>query len=93
MIQSTKGKLIKSVLSGKPKKGFPANIFDRASDLLTALDAAVELGDLRFPPGNRLELLSGDRDGQYSVRINDQWRYCFVWTSSGPDEVELTDYH
>lgn len=57
------------------------------------LDAAVDLGDLRSPPGNRLEQLSGDRAGQHSIRINDQWRICFVWGTSGPENVEIVDYH
>lgn len=60
---------------------------------LLILDAAVTLNDLRVPPGNRLEKLKGDRAGQYSIRINDQWRICFRWTSSGPTEVEIVDYH
>lgn len=57
------------------------------------LDSAVDLKDLRSPPGNRLEALSGDRTGQHSIRINDQWRICFVWTLTGPDRVEIVDYH
>ena len=57
------------------------------------LDAAVTLMDLRVPPGNRLEQLRGDRAGQHSIRVNDQWRICFVWTRNGPDLVEITDYH
>lgn len=57
------------------------------------LDSAVELKDLRSPPGNRLEALSGDRAGQHSIRINDQWRICFVWTLTGPGRVEIVDYH
>ena len=61
--------------------------------MLTALDAAAALEDLRFPPGNRLERLRGDRSGQHSVRINDQWRICFVWTAQGPADVEIVDYH
>ena len=60
--------------------------------MLTALNAAVELEDLRFPPGNHLEKLSGDRKGSHSVRINRQWRIGLVWTDSGPDEVEVVDY-
>ena len=61
--------------------------------MLTAMDAAAALEDLRFPPGNRLERLRGDRNGQHSVRINDQWRICFVWTDQGPADVEIVDYH
>ena len=57
------------------------------------LNAAVVLDDLKAPPGNRLEALSGNRVGQHSVRINDQWRVCFVWTAAGPTETEITDYH
>lgn len=57
------------------------------------LDAAVELSDLRDPPGNRLEKLLGDRAGQYSIRINDQYRICFVWRDHDAHEVEITDYH
>ena len=60
---------------------------------LVILDAAENLGDLRVPPGNRLEKLSGDRAGQHSIRINDQWRICFRWTKVGPEEIEITDYH
>ena len=57
------------------------------------LDAAENLTDLRVPPGNRLELLRGSRAGQHSVRINDQWRICFVWSVAGPSNVEITDHH
>lgn len=60
---------------------------------LAMLNRAEKLDDLRVPPGNRLELLKGDRSGQYSVRINDQYRICFVWSSGGPSEVEIVDYH
>jgi len=60
---------------------------------LDALDAADGLDDLRSPPGNRLEALKDDREGQHSIRINDQWRICFRWTGSGPDAVEIVDYH
>jgi proteic killer suppression protein len=57
------------------------------------LDDAFELRDLKSPPGNRLEQLSGDRMGQHSIRINDQWRVCFLWGENGPEDVEITDYH
>jgi proteic killer suppression protein len=57
------------------------------------LDAAEILADLRVPPGNRLEKLAGDREGQYSIRVDQQWRICFRWTGAGPEDVEITDYH
>lgn len=60
---------------------------------LVMLDAAAVLDDLRVPPGNRLEALRGDRVGQHSIRINQQWRICFVWTAAGPEGVEIVDYH
>lgn len=60
---------------------------------LVILDAAESLQDLRVPPGNRLEKLKGARLGQHSIRINDQWRICFHWTTGGPEDVEITDYH
>ncbi len=60
---------------------------------LLLLDTAVSLDDLRMPPGNRLEALSGSRQGQYSIRINNQWRVCFRWQASGPYDVEIVDYH
>jgi len=60
---------------------------------LVILDAAEELGDLRSPPGNRLEKLSGDRAGEYSIRVNDQWRLCFRWRDGHAHDVELVDYH
>ena len=66
---------------------------DAAARKLARLDQARTLDDLRYPPGNRLELLVGDRAGQYSIRINQQWRICFVWTERGPDQVEIVDYH
>jgi proteic killer suppression protein len=60
---------------------------------LVILDAAETIEDLRVPPGNRLEKLKGDREGQHSVRVNQQWRVCFRWTDAGPEEVEIVDYH
>ena len=60
---------------------------------LAIVNAAARLGDLGSPPGNRLEALGGDRKGQHSIRINDQWRICFVWTERGPENVEICDYH
>ena len=70
-----------------------AAIITVATRKLTQLDAAATLDFLRSPPGNRLESLKGDRKGQHSIRINDQWRICFRWTDAGPEEVEIVDYH
>lgn len=70
-----------------------ADVQRAAQKKLRQLNAAVSINDLRVPPGNRLEKLLGNREGQHSVRINEQYRICFVWTSSGPAEVEITDYH
>jgi proteic killer suppression protein len=64
-----------------------------AQKKLRLLNAAGTLGDLRVPPGNRLEKLSGDRAGQHSIRVNDQFRICFTWTPGGPTDVEIVDYH
>ena len=69
------------------------NIESVAMRKLAMLNRAAILDDLRVPPGNRLERLKGDRAGQYSIRVNDQFRVCFVWTSDGPADVEITDYH
>jgi len=64
-----------------------------ATRKLTQLEAAATLEFLRSPPGNRLEALKGKRDGQHSIRVNDQWRICFRWTPAGPEDVEIVDYH
>ena len=93
MIRSYKDKLSQSIADGSVRKGFPADLVRRAQLVLAVLNAAADINDLRSPPGNRLEKLAGDREGQYSVRINKQWRICFVWTDSGPGDVEVTDYH
>lgn len=69
------------------------NIRSVAERKLQMLDDAVDLRDLRSPPGNRLEQLSGNRSNQLSIRINDQWRVCFVWGMNGPENVEIVDYH
>jgi len=71
---------------------FPPDIQQRAFMRLNALDAAVNLEDLRLPPSNRLEALKGDRKGQHSLRINDQWRICFVWRKGHAEHVEIVDY-
>ena len=74
-------------------KAFDPRIERAALHKLVMLDAAETLDDLRVPPGNRLEALRGDRAGQHSIRINQQWRICFHWTDAGPADVEIVDYH
>jgi len=69
------------------------NIEGAAMRKLAMLNRAENLNDLRVPPGNRLEALKGDKAGLFSIRINDQFRICFIWTASGPEEVEIMDYH
>jgi len=93
MIQSTKGKLAAAAIGGTFGKGFPSDLVKRTKAMLSVLHAATTVDDMRFPPGNHLEALSGDRAGQHSVRINAQWRICFVWTEAGPEHVEIVDYH
>jgi proteic killer suppression protein len=93
VIRSFRNKLTKAVFDGEAPKGFPADLVKVARRKLRYLHAACDLIDLRSPPGNRLETLAGDRKGQHSIRINDQFRVCFVWTADGPSEVEIVDYH
>ncbi len=94
MIRSYRDKRTEAVArGGKAPKGFPADLMKRSVVKLTVLDNATSLDDLRSPPGNRLEELHGDRKGQHSIRINDQWRICFIWTAIGPEQVEIVDYH
>jgi proteic killer suppression protein len=81
------------IWSGRRSRRLPSDIQAVALRKLRLLNQAKVLGDLRVPPGNRLEALTGDRTGQHSVRINDQWRICFVWTEGGPSDVEIVDYH
>jgi proteic killer suppression protein len=73
--------------------GFPSDILTVARRKLRMLDAAIRLDDLRVPPSNHLEALKGDRIGQHSIRINDQWRLCFVWQDGAAHGVEIVDYH
>jgi proteic killer suppression protein len=75
------------------RKKLPASLWRKAAMKLDAIDSAGALDDLRIPPGNRLEALKGDRRGQHSIRINDQYRICFRWTDAGPEDVEVVDYH
>lgn len=77
----------------QPSRLFGPELQRAAYRKLLLLDAAEDLADLRVPPGNRLEKLQGDRKGRHSIRINQQWRICFRWTPSGPEDVEIVDYH
>jgi len=96
MIESFKNKLAEHLfhgISSKETRRFPKDVQRTTIRKLTQLDTVTELASLRVPPGNNLEALKGDREGQYSIRINDQWRICFIWTETGPNDVEITDYH
>ena len=97
MIVSFKDKATEDIFNGissrVARKACPQAIWRVAARKLDQLDSVESLDELKVPPGNRLEPLSGDRKGQYSIRINNQYRICFEWIKSGPDEVEITDYH
>ena len=82
----------KKVFEGQMSRVFPPDIQRTARRKLRQIDAATTLQDLRSPPGNRLEALRGNRAGQHSIRVNDQWRVCFIWHSSGAYDVEMCDY-
>lgn len=96
-IQSFKGDLASALFDGdrshKAIKRFPPELIRTAQRKLDLLEHATRLDDLRIPPGNRLEALQGDRQGQHSIRVNDQWRICFVWRDGEAFSVELVDYH
>ncbi len=97
MIQNFKTKGAEDIFNGirsrEARRTCPENIWRVAARKLDQLDSVEGIDELRIPPGNRLEELSGDRQGQHSIRINDRYRICFVWTVSGPDQVEIVDYH
>ena len=93
VIRSFADKRTAAVFAGHAVRRLPAQMQARARAKLLAIDAAILLDDLRAPPGNRLEALRGDRRGQYSVRINDQWRICFAWREGEAWNVEIVDYH
>ena len=93
MIRSFRCKETEKVWQGQSSRKFPGDMQDRALRKLRQLDAAQTMDDLRNPPGNRLEALKGDRRGQWSLRINDQWRVCFRWSDGDASEVEIVDYH
>jgi proteic killer suppression protein len=93
MIRSFGDKRTEKIYHGEPERTFPPDLLPIALRKLDMLNRAVELGDLRVPPGNRLEKLKGDRRGEYSIRVNDQWRIVFKWTPTGPENTKLVDYH
>ena len=94
MIKSFKGKFAETIFRDRAvPKGFPPDVAKVARRKLVMINNVGVLGDLKSPPGNRLEALHGDLVGKHSIRINDQWRIVFRWTANGPDEVEIVDYH
>ena len=93
MIRSFRDRDAERLFRREPIKRLPKSLLRVALRKLMLLDAADRLEDLRVPPGNRLEKLTKDRIGQHSIRINDQWRICFRWQSSGVEDVEIVDYH
>ncbi len=97
MIQSFKDSGTEDIFNGinskSARKTCPENLWNIAGRKLDLLDSVLSMTELRIPPGNRLESLKGDRMGQHAIRVNDQYRICFVWTESGPDRVEIIDYH
>ena len=97
MIRSFANRETEDIYNGKSTKAtrtvLPEQLKRIALRKLDQLDSVERLSDLRIPPGNRLELLTGERAGQYSIRINDQYRICFEWTDDGPADVEIVDYH
>jgi proteic killer suppression protein len=93
MIKTFADKETENLFGRMFSRKLPQNVQLAARMKLEILDAAEVLQDLRIPPGNRLEKLSGDREGQYSIRINDQWRICFVWRQENAYDVEIVDYH
>lgn len=92
-IRSFKGKRAEILSDGNRPRDFPPDLVSIAKRKLRAIEAAETLGDLARTPGNRLEKLKGDRAGQWSIRINNQWRVCFLWLTDGAHDVEVIDYH
>ena len=93
MIRSFRDKRTETIYEGRRARGLAIDIQQRARRKLRMIDAATVIDDLRIPPSNRLEKLKGDRRGQHSIRINDQWRICFVWNDKSASDVEIVDYH
>ena len=93
MIRSFVGKPTAAIFQGRPVLSLPRALQSVALRKLLQLDAARDIADMRVPPGNRLEPLRGSRAGQWSIRINDQWRICFKWDGKDAHDVEIVDYH
>ena len=93
MIRSFADKKTAAIFIGQEVRGLPNMIQEAARRKLKLVDAAVSIDGLRVPPGNRLEALKGKRKGQWSIRINDQWRICFKWNDGDAGDVEVVDYH
>ena len=93
MIRSFADKQAEGLFHGRFMRKLPHDVQRIAQRKLLQLNAATALSDLRTPPGNRLEALKGDRSGQHSIRINDQWRICFFWVDNSAEYVEIVDYH
>ncbi len=93
MIRTFRDPDTEALFQRRRSRRLPASLQRVALRKLVILDAADSLADLRVPPGNRLEPLKGDRSGQHSIRINDQWRICFVWRATDAFDVEIVDYH
>jgi len=93
VIRGFKNKDTRSVFLGEFVKGLDGQIQQRAREKLKYLDSATDLRDLMVPPSNQLEALKGNREGQYSIRINKQWRVCFKWQDGDAFDVEIVDYH
>lgn len=93
MIRSFADRDTERLWNREPVRHFPSDVRRVMLRKLVQLDAAVRLDELRIPPGNRLEKLRGDRVGQYSIRVNDQWRVCFRWAATDAHDVEIVDYH
>ena len=93
MIKSFRCRETEKIFHREFSRKFPRDIQEHAFMKLNAIDAAAEVEDLRLPPSNRLEALKGERKGQYSIRINNQWRICFEWRNSNAEQVEIVDYH
>lgn len=93
MIKSWRGKFSQAIFDNEAPRGFPPDVLASARRKLKIINAATTSEDLNTPPGNKLEALTGDREGQHSIRVNDKWRVCFRWEPPDAFDVEIIDYH